>query len=272
MELQGQLDAFQKRGLGVAALSYDSVEVLKDFALRRHITYPLLSDPESKIIRSYGILNEIDFPKGHALHGLPFPGTFVSDAQGIVRTKDFEPTYQERRTAASLLISRGDAARASVRETSNDQFSLRTSASNAEAAPGHRVTLALDFKMAERMHAYAPGVKGYKPLDLRLVENPLVTLHEVNYPESRPFIFEPLHETVPVFEGEFRILQDVTVIGPARGAAPVDQIDLAGTLLYQVCSDKVCYAPSSMPVEWSLKLVPLDRERAPEALRKKPQP
>lgn len=272
MELESQREGFRKRGLGVAALSYDSIEVLKDFATRKGITYPLLSDPESKIIRAFGLLNEIDYPPGNMAHGVPFPGTFVTDAGGVVRLKQFEKTYQERRTAASLLVAEGEAAKESVREIRKDQFTLRTSVSNAEVAPGRRVTLALDFTMAPTMHAYAPGVKGYRPLRLRLAENPLVTLHEVRYPESHPYTFAPLLETVPVFEGQFRVLQDITAIGPPRGAAPVTEIGLTGTLDYQVCSDTICYAPASLPVEWTLTLIPLDRERAPEALRKKPQP
>ena len=272
MELESQIAGFRKRGLGVAALSYDSVDLLKDFATRKGITFPLLSDPDSEIIRRFGILNGIDYPKGTLEHGVPYPGTFVTDARGAIRTRQFEKRYQERRAAASLLVSQGDEAKGSVRETRNDQFTLRTSVSNAEAAPGRRVTLVLDFSMAPEMHAYAPGVSGYRPLRFRLSENPLVTPHEVSYPESRPYTFEPLKETVPVFEGRFRVAQDVTVIGPARGAAPVEEIRVGGTLDYQVCSDKVCYAPASLPVEWTLRLIPLDRERAAEALRKKPQP
>ena len=277
MELESQLEGFRKRGLGVAALSYDSVEVLKDFATRRRITYPLLSDPESRIIRAFGIINEIDYPEGHANHGIPFPGTFVANEKDIIESKEFEKAYQERRTAASLLTAQGDTPGAPVQETRNDQFTLRTSASNAEVAAGHRVTLVLDFTMGPHMHAYAPGAKGYKPLNFRLGENSLVAPHNVIYPISRPYRFEPLDETVPVYEGRFRVLQDVTVIGPPRGsagapAAPVTEIDLGGTLDYQVCSDQVCYAPASMPVHWTLKLIPLDRERAPEGLRKKPQP
>lgn len=270
MELESQLEGFRKRGLGVAALSYDPVDVLKDFAARKGITYPLLSDPESKIIRAFGLMNEIDYPPGNMAHGVPFPGTFVTDARGVIRAREFEKTYQERRTAASLLLALGEAAAGPAREIRTDQFTLRASASNGEVAPGRRVTLVLDFTMAPKMHAYAPGVKGYRPLNLRLAENPLVVLHEVRYPESRPYTFEPLKETVPVFEGSFRVLQDVTFLGPARGAAPLTRIDLTGALDYQVCSDTVCYAPASMPVEWSLTVIPLDRERAPEAFRRKP--
>ena len=47
-----------EQGLGLAAISYDSVAALKNFADRKHITYPLLSDSDSKIIRAFGILNE----------------------------------------------------------------------------------------------------------------------------------------------------------------------------------------------------------------------
>lgn len=272
MELESQVESFKKRGLGVAALSYDSIEVLKDFSARRKITYPLLSDPDSKIITAVGLLNEIDYPKGNFAHGVPYPGTFVTDAEGRIRTKQFEKEYQERRTAASLLVSMGEAGAGSAREIVKDQFVLRTSVSNAEVAPGRRVTLVLDFVMAPKMHAYAPGVKGYRALNFRLAENPFVTGHEVRYPESKPYTFAPLKETVPVFEGHFRIVQDVTAVGPAKGAPPIEQIDLNGSLDYQVCSDTVCYAPASIPLQWTLTVVPLDRDRAPEALRRKPQP
>jgi hypothetical protein len=279
VELESQVDNFKKRGLGVAALSYDSIEVLKDFSTRRQITFPLLSDPDSKIISAFGLLNEIDYPKGNMAHGVPFPGTFVTDAAGVISTKQFEKEYQERRTAASLLVSMGEGGSGPVTEIVKDQFVLKASVSNAEVAPGRLVTLVLDFVMAPRMHAYAPGVKGYRPLSFKLAENPFVTAREVRYPESRPYTFEPLKETVPVFAGHFRILQDVTALGPnrGRGGTPASviqmtEIDLNGTLDYQVCSDTVCYPPASTPVQWTLKVVPLDRDRAPEALRKKPQP
>jgi len=279
VELESQIENFKKRGLGVAALSYDSIEVLRDFSTRRKITFPLLSDPDSKVISAFGLLNEIDYPKGNMAHGVPFPGTFVTDAAGLIRTKQFEKEYQERRTAASLLVSMGEGGSGPVTEIVKDQFVLKTSVSNAEVAPGRLVTLILDFVMAPKIHAYAPGVKGYRPLDFKLAENPFVTAHEVRYPESRPYTFEPLKETVPVFAGHFRILQDVTALGPnrGRGGTPASviqmtEIDLNGTLEYQVCSDTVCYPPASTPLQWTLKVVPLDRDRAPESLRKKPQP
>lgn len=268
--------AFRDRGLNVAALSYDSAEVLNDFAARRGITFPLLSDPDSRVIRAFGLLNDVDYPAGNFAHGVPFPGVFVTDAAGLIRRKTFERAYQERRTAASLLVEEGAAPGEPVVAVRNSQFTLKTSLSNAEAAIGQRITLTLDFEMAPGMHAYAPGVKGYRPLTFRLDPHALIQAHEVVHPASKPYRFEPLNETVPVYEGTFRLTQDLTVLAPPQPApggpapTPITEIQLAGTLAYQTCSDTLCHAPSSAPLRFTIRLKPLDRERAPESLRRRP--
>ena len=43
----------------MAAISYDSVEVVADFAERRGITFPLLADSDSSVIADFGILNTV---------------------------------------------------------------------------------------------------------------------------------------------------------------------------------------------------------------------
>lgn len=274
MELESQLEALRSRGLGVAAISYDSVEVLKSFADRRKITFPLLSDPDSSIIKRFGIQNEADYPPGHLAHGVPYPGTFVTDASRIVRSKFFEERYADRRTAASFLALAGATPAGAAGEARTETFTLRMSASNAAATPGQRLTLVLDFEMEPGMHAYAPGVSGYRPLRVRLDSQPLLTAHEPVFPPSKPFVFAPLRETVPVFEGGFRVTQDVTFAGgqelseALKAADP--KIELTGSLEYQVCSDERCYPPASLPLRWTIKLVPLDRERAPAAIQRQP--
>jgi hypothetical protein len=271
VELESQRESLRRRGLGLAALSYDSVAILKDFATRKEINFPLLSDPESKVIRAFGILNDTDYPPGQMAHGVPYPGTLVIDANGIVRSKFFERTYVERRTAASILTLAGEMTDASMSETSTPTFTLRTSSSNAEAAPGQRVTLVLDFELRPTMHAYAPGVQGYRPLRLLLDPQPLVTVHEAKLPPPRPYRFLPLDETVPVFDGHFRITQDLTLAGGREFTellkTPQPTLAITGTLQYQVCSDRVCYAPAALPVRWAIRVLKLDRERSPDAIQ-----
>ncbi len=84
----------------MAAISYDSPEILKDFADRHKIEFPLLADPQSKIIASYGVLN----PEATGMtKGMALPGYFYIDANGIIREKYFEAKYTDRFTANNVM-------------------------------------------------------------------------------------------------------------------------------------------------------------------------
>ena len=57
VQLQRDLPVLKKAGLGLAAISYDSPAVLADFATRQDITFPLLSDQDSRVIGEFGVLD-----------------------------------------------------------------------------------------------------------------------------------------------------------------------------------------------------------------------
>jgi peroxiredoxin len=78
------------------------VEVLARFADRRKITFPLLSDPDSKTITAYGLLNKE--AKGKAA-GIPYPGTMVLDRDGVIRAKLFLEGYKDRHTPEDLAAA-----------------------------------------------------------------------------------------------------------------------------------------------------------------------
>ena len=60
MELQDRYQELADQGLGVAAISYDSEQILATFAERRNIAdVPLLSDDDSSAIRAFGIYNTV---------------------------------------------------------------------------------------------------------------------------------------------------------------------------------------------------------------------
>ena len=100
MQLQGALKEIEAAGIQVVGVSYDSVEVLARFAQQRKITFPLLSDPGSKTITAYGLLNQE--AKGRSA-GIPYPGTMVIDKDGVIRAKLFLDGYRERHTTEALL-------------------------------------------------------------------------------------------------------------------------------------------------------------------------
>lgn len=268
MELGGQLPAFRKRGLEVAAVSYDSPDVLRHFAATRHVAFPLLADPSSEVIRRFGLAQD---------NGAAYATTFVTDAQGLVRARYTEDSIVFRRTGGSLLVAAGarpDGAQA----VPTDHFTLVTSSSNDVVGPGQRFTLVLDFEVEDGHHLYAPGVTGgYRALSVRLGPPPRVLrIDAPRFPEARPYLYRPLNETVPIFEGRFRVTVDVTMndtnVGWAQDRlddpARYEPVELRGDLGYQVCSHTKCYPPATLPLRFDVRLRPKDERRAPVEMRK----
>ncbi len=89
------------------AISYDSTEVLKKFASKRTITFPLLSDKDSKVIDAYKVRNQGANSKDR-LKGIPHPGTFLIDSKGILRAKLGHEGYRERHAAKALIEAAKD--------------------------------------------------------------------------------------------------------------------------------------------------------------------
>ena len=65
------------------ALSYDAPATLAAFARERGITFPLLADEGSVVIRRLGLLNP-SYPADHPRHGVAQPATFLLDEAGHV--------------------------------------------------------------------------------------------------------------------------------------------------------------------------------------------
>jgi peroxiredoxin Q/BCP len=100
VQLQADLKKFEAAGIQAVGVSYDAVDILGKFSEKRQITFPLLSDPQSKVITAYGLLNKE--AKGKA-EGVPHPGTILIDQEGIVRAKLFLDGYRERHSTDELL-------------------------------------------------------------------------------------------------------------------------------------------------------------------------
>ena len=291
MELQDQLETLKEQGMGVAAISYDSVEVLSDFAQRRGITFPLLADDDSSVITEFGILNTVaaegmgenaDDPEVQAdvakyvsafgaramIVGTPYPGTFMVDGDGKVTSRFFEEFYRERNTTTNVMLKLGmglSPIAAVQGETAHLKFTAYPS--NTSVTVGTRFSLALDVTPGPNMHVYAPGAeeKGYRVIGFNLDQPEIARIEPVSYPESEIYYFEPLDEHVPVYQEKFTILQEVVMNGDARAEevmSTLDALTLTGTLDYQACDDAICFLPQSIPVSFTVDLEMPDRQRA----------
>lgn len=269
--MERKREDFAAKGVNIAALSHDNVEILKHFAARAGIGYPLLSDPDSAVIRAFGILNET-VPETHRFFGVPVPGEYLIGPDRVVREKYFEDNYRDRFTAGRVLVRTLDAEAGAARQTAETaHLRIVSWASDAAVRGGNRFSLALDIDLKPKMHVYAPRVEGYIPIDWQIEDAAGVTRYDVEYPASKALHLPAIGETVPVYEGSFRLLTDVMIGQPNEIEHLLDadgRLTLRGSLKYQACDDKICYLPESVPLEWTLDFEQHDRQRAPEALRR----
>lgn len=243
------------------AISYDAPATLKAFATSRGITFPLVSDRGSAIIKAYGLLNTT-VEAGTSSYGIPFPGTFIVDRRGVVQTRHFEAAYQERNTVASILVAQGTAPSGPVATTQTAHLTVAAGVSDSVVAPGERVSLVFEVTPKPGMHVYAPGKHTYQVVRVTLEPQAWLRTHPAEYPRAEIYHFKPLDERVEVYQAPFRLVQDVTILAtPAaqKLLAAMSTVTIRGRLEYQACDDKLCYSPQSVPVSWELAVKPLDR-------------
>lgn len=255
----------------MAAILYDPPDVIRAFTDAREIEFPVLSDVGSVTIREYDLLNR-EMPPDRKigdiqLYGIPYPGTFVLDAEGRVVQRFFEARYQERFTVSSIALALGDPIEGIARQAMDaetNHLELRASASDAVVAPGNRFSLVVDVTPKPTMHVYAPGDHLYRVIRLRVDTPEFLQSHELSYPPSELYHYEPLDEIVPVYQRPFRLVQEVTIPMSEETAElasrPGARLKVEGALEYQACDDEVCYIPAEVPLEWDLEWRPLIRD------------
>ena len=269
MELQRRYAEIRKQGLGLIAISYDSPEILKQFADSRGITFPLIADRDSAIIRSFGILNQSETP-GSRGYGIPYPGTFIINRDGTVASRFFEDAYQERNTTSAILSKLGATSGAQVAVATTAHLSLSASISDTTASPGQRLSIVVDVTPQRGIHVYAPGKHDYQVV--RLVLGPVavgsdgqqwVRIHDTVYPPSEIYHFKPLDERVAVYMKPFRLRTDLTLLATPEAQKQLvaaSPLTVSGAFEYQACDDKVCFAPARVPVSFTIAVSPLDRK------------
>jgi DsbC/DsbD-like thiol-disulfide interchange protein len=124
---------------------------------------------------------------------------------------------------------------------------ILSSPAEVNGTAGAKLALFVDVSPKPGIHVYAPGSENYIPITVKLNAQPEIKAGKLAYPKSEMMTF--LDEKVPVFQKPFRLTQDVTLDKSAKAGSTVT---VSGTVNYQACDDRVCYAPESAPVTWSV--------------------
>ena len=117
---------------------------------------------------------------------------------------------------------------------------------------GRRSTLTAEVDLPPNAHVYAPGVKSYKPIQMILDPIPELKPGEPRYPKSKVLFLPAIQESVPVFDGRFRISEDAAISAgefvASLGAGRT--VSVHGKLSYPVCDTNKCYLPEKAKVLW----------------------
>ena len=271
VQLQKAQGRFLRQGLTLAAVSYDDAETLKAFAREQHIEYSLIADPQSEIIRLFGLLdaNEDTTAIQHptARKGFALPGFLVVNRQGVVTEKFFGNYFYDRYTANNVIGKLfPELVESSAGPLDAPQLQLMARQSDRDVILGSRITLGVDVMLPPGMHVYAQGQKKYRPIELKVdsvggVPVESAYLGAASYPQPRAKLLPAINETVPVYEGRFTISRDLVVIPPDSIKLIFDDpsmkdesivLKVRGRLLYQACDEETCYLPQEVEVTWDL--------------------
>jgi hypothetical protein len=231
----------------------------------------MLADPDSKAIRDYHVLNTEAVGQ---FQGMARPGYFFLDPKGIIREKFFEAKYRERLSGNNVIAKLfPELSEEVVNTVQAPHLELGVQQSDSAGVPGSLITLIAEVRLPRDTHVYAQRAKGYKPIELVIDPRPNLEFRPPVYPSSKVLFLPAINERVPVFEGTFRIRQDVKISSAADFSNSLGAdgrvLTITGTLHYQACDSKTCFLPDTLPLQWELKVLALDRQRAPEDIRHK---
>ena len=139
--------------------------MLAEYAEKQGIPLPLLSDLESEAIRRYGILNTQIEPEDGFFYGIPYPGVFVTDGDGVVVAKFFHDTYKKRDSAEVIIDAAlgrvqvaEDAPRAAAAPEEGIKVSAAIQGGSGSLRQGIVRHVVVRFELPEGLHIYGEPV------------------------------------------------------------------------------------------------------------------
>ncbi|MHA7898837.1 MAG: redoxin domain-containing protein [Henriciella sp.] len=101
LELETVKADLEAAGWTLNLITYDSAELLAEYAADEGLSYTLLSDPESATIDAFGLRNP-DVKAGSRFDGIPHPAIVYIKADGEVAGVQKEQGYKDRPPTAGI--------------------------------------------------------------------------------------------------------------------------------------------------------------------------
>jgi len=226
-----------------------------------------LSDIDSEVIKQFGILNEQVTRNDALLYGIPYPGVYVTDEEGVVVAKFFHDSYKKR-DSPELYI---DAALGQLtldenapQATGGDQdINLTVAVHGGKGTVRQGVVrhLVVRFELPDGLHIYGPPVPDGMIATTVTIEGPegfMVMAPEL--PATEKLTLPGIAE-LNVWHGTVDLIYPFYATGElASECRPLDvlSIDIKVLVRYQACTDQECLLPRTETLTLSLDLDVID--------------
>ena len=216
-------DAFEKfeaNGIKLYALSYDDQETLEEFGSHHQIPYTLLSDIDSAVIKQFGLLNTEVSKSDAFLYGIPFPGVYVCDENGVVVSKFFHDSYKKRESPETLIdaamgniVIDEDAPQASANE-GDVVITASVRGGNASLRQGIIRQLVIRFQLPEGLHIYGdPVPEGLTATVISVTGPEGLQVMPAQFPASNALRLESLDVELQVWSGQIDVVIPIYATG-----------------------------------------------------------
>jgi hypothetical protein len=205
-------------------------------------------------------------------HGIPYPGTYITDEAGIVVDKDFHQHHARRLSGRGLLhrvlgtLPEQHADAPGATSEGND-VTLTTSLVDPTLMLEVISLLVCRLHIAAGQHIYAPGApEGFTQATIEFHGEGL-RFGEPAWPEPQQLNMTDLNIQVPVYEKEVIVSVPVTATSElVRLGHGLDQSSAKITIVctYQSCDEVSCALPATIETTFS---VPLEELVEPEGVK-----
>ena len=250
------MEAFRRAGVRLYAVSYDEADALTDYAAAHDVTFTMLSDPDSEVIESFGILNTLIPPDDHPWYGIPFPGAYAVDAGGVVVAKFFEHNFAVRPGPEQLLAAAlGQEFEVAAGASPVEQVSAAVAFDGDVVPMGVTRHIVATFRVPEGQHLYGPPVPdGLVAATIELDDIEGVLSYELLAPPTSPLTLSGSGDTLQVYDGD--VVLRLPVTQNARAMQKDDDgryVMITGRLRWQACNDVECFLPESLPFSFRVE-------------------
>ena len=220
------------------------------------------------MIRRFGVLNDQMETRDAFLYGIPYPGAFVADENGIVVAKFFRDSYKKRDSPETLIdaaLGRLELASDAPHSEGGDpevRITATVHGGKGTLRQGIVRQLVVHFDLDPGLHLYGePVPPGLTSTQVEVTGPPGLVVEDPVLPPTEPLHVASASAELAIYPGAFDIV--VPFYADGRLASEVRPLDMESARVevgvrYQACNRDECFLPRTETLHLDIPLDVVD--------------